>query len=101
MRAELFEGREPLSVRLVVLHEVPRFNALLDEHHFLGHHIFGRVLRYVAAEGEDWVALLGFGSAALSLSSRGTCLGWSEQVRAEAEISSVFTAHLSRLGPCS
>ena len=85
-------------MRLVVLHEVPRFNALLDEHHFLG-----RVLRYVSTEGEDWVVLLGFGSAALSLSvsSRDTYLGWSEQVRAEAEISSVFTAHLSRLGPCS
>lgn len=47
---------------LVAPHEVPRFNALLDEHHFLLHHIiFGRALRYVATEGEDWVALLGYG----------------------------------------
>jgi predicted transposase YbfD/YdcC len=81
VKAEAFEHREPLSVRLVAPHEVPRFNALLDEHHFLGHHLFGRALRYVATEGEDWVALLGFGSAALSLSSRDTYLGWSEQVK--------------------
>jgi hypothetical protein len=65
-------------VHLVAPHEVPRFNALLDEHHFLGHHLFGRVLRCMATEGEDGVALVGFGSAVLSLSSRDTYLGWSE-----------------------
>ncbi|MHB8295261.1 MAG: Druantia anti-phage system protein DruA [Acidimicrobiales bacterium] len=77
MTAGPIERREPLAVRLVRVDEVTRFNALLDEHHYLGHHLFGRVLRYVATEGEVWVALLGFGSAALSLSSRDTYLGWS------------------------
>lgn len=55
--------RTALTVRLARPDEVARFNAELDEHHFLGHHLFGRVLRYVATEGERWVALLGFGSA--------------------------------------
>ena len=81
MQPEVFERSEPLAVRLVRPEEVPRFNALLDEHHFLGHHLFGRVLRYVATEDDDWVALLGFGSAALSLRPRDSYIGWSEQTK--------------------
>jgi predicted transposase YbfD/YdcC/GNAT superfamily N-acetyltransferase len=79
MKAEVLEHHRDLAVRLVRADEVPRFNALLDEHHFLGHRLFGRVLRYVATEGDDWVALLGFGSAALSLRSREDYIGWSEE----------------------
>jgi hypothetical protein len=67
VRSEVFERRDPLTARLVHADEVARFNGLLDEHHFLGHHLFGRVMRYVATEGGEWVALVGFGSAALSL----------------------------------
>jgi hypothetical protein len=51
VKAEFFEHREPLCVRLVAPHDVPRFNALLDEQYFLGHRLFGRVLRYVADSG--------------------------------------------------
>ena len=68
-------------VRLVRPGEVGRFNALLDEHHFLGHRLYGRVMRYVAVEGDVWVALVGFGSAALSLAARESYVGWSEQVK--------------------
>ena len=68
-------------VRLVRPDEVGRFNALLDEHHFLGHRLYGRVMRYVAVEGEVWVALVGFGSAALSLAAREGYVGWSEEVK--------------------
>ena len=66
-----------LSVRLVHTDEVARFNALLDEHHWLGHHLFGRVLRYVATYDGEWVALIGFGSAALSVAGRDRFIGWS------------------------
>ena len=69
--------RAELAVRLVRSDEVARFNALLDEHHWLGHHLFGRVLRYVATYDDEWVALIGFGSAALSVSSRDRFIGWS------------------------
>ena len=50
-----------MVVRRVGAEEVPRFNALLDEHHFLGHRLSGRVLRYVATVSGEWVALVGFG----------------------------------------
>lgn len=68
--------RSELAVRLVRADEVARFNALLDEHHFLGHHLFGRVLRYVAILDDEWVALIGFGSAALTVSARDRFIGW-------------------------
>lgn len=38
-------------------------------------------MRYVAVEGDVWVALVGFGSAALSLAARECYVGWSEQVK--------------------
>lgn len=43
----------------------------------MGHHLFGRVLRYVATIEEEWVALVGFGSAALTVSARDRFIGWS------------------------
>jgi hypothetical protein len=74
-------GYRELAVRLVRPGEVARFNDLLDEHHFLGHHLSGRVVRYVATEEGDWVALLGFGSAALSLRPRDDYVGWSDEAK--------------------
>jgi hypothetical protein len=68
-------------VRLVGVEEVPRFNALLDEHHFLGHRLSGRVLRDVATVSGEWVGLVGFGSAALSVRSREELIGWDEATR--------------------
>jgi hypothetical protein len=65
----------------VGVEEVPRFNALLDEHHFLGHRLSGRVLRYVATVSGEWVGLVGFGSAALSVRSREELIGWDEATR--------------------
>ncbi len=73
---------DSVVVRLVTADEVTRFNELLDEHHYLGHNLVGRVLRYVACEGDEWVALLGFGSPALSLRARERYVGWSEQTKA-------------------
>ena len=73
--------KRPLAVRLCRPDEVPRFNEALDEHHFLGHHLFGRVLRYIALEGDEWVGLVGFGSAALSLRPRDRFIGWDEATK--------------------
>lgn len=81
MRTDGFERVQPLSVRLVRAGEVGRFNDLLDEHHFLGHRLYGRVVRHVAVEGDEWVALVGFGSAALSLGARESYVGWSEETK--------------------
>jgi len=81
VRSRFVEGAEGLVVRLVGADEVPRFNALLDEHHFLGHCLSGRVLRYVATVSGEWVALVGFGSAALSVRVREELIGWDEATR--------------------
>jgi predicted transposase YbfD/YdcC/GNAT superfamily N-acetyltransferase len=75
------QGFGTLAVRLITQSEIARFNELLDQHHYLGHHLVGRVLRYVACEDDEWVALLGFGSPALSLRPREDFIGWSEQAK--------------------
>jgi len=72
---DAFEHAQRLSVRLVGAGEVSRFNDLLGGHHFLGHRLYGRVARYVAVEDGEWVALVGFGSAALSLGARESSVG--------------------------
>jgi len=42
-------------VRLVRTDEVAQVNALLDEYHWLGHHLFGWVLGYAASGySSDW-----------------------------------------------
>lgn len=81
MEARDSGSKARLVVRLALNDEVPRFNALLDEHHFLGHHLFGRVLRYVAEVDDEWVGLVGFGSAALSLRPRDRFIGWDEATK--------------------
>ena len=47
-----------VQVRVVRPEEVPRFNALLCEHHYLGFRKFcGHRLRHVAVLGERWLVL--------------------------------------------
>jgi predicted transposase YbfD/YdcC len=76
-------AKRPLPVVRLVRHdEIGRFNALLDEHHFLGHNLVGKIMRYVACEGDDWLALIGFGSPALSLGARDRYIGWNPATRA-------------------
>ena len=62
-------------VRPITVDEVVGFNALLCEHHWLGHRLTGQVMRYVAVADGLWVALIGFGSAALSWAARDRYLG--------------------------
>jgi hypothetical protein len=68
-------------VRPITAGEVDRFNTLLGEHHWLGHRLTGQVMRYVASVDRLWVALIGFGSAALSCSARDRYVGWSREQR--------------------
>ena len=66
-----------VRVRVVRPDEVPRFNALLREHHYLGFRKFcGRRLRHVAVLGERWLALLGWHAAALHCAAREHWIGW-------------------------
>jgi hypothetical protein len=68
-----------VSVRPILLSERVRFDKSLDEHHWLGHHLVGETMRYVALGGDgQWLAVLGFGAAALACKARDRFIGWSD-----------------------
>jgi hypothetical protein len=70
-------SEQRLGVRLVRREEQARWRKLMQEHHYLGfERIVGESLCYVASRGADWVALLGWGSAALKCSPRDRWIGW-------------------------
>lgn len=70
-------GRGELSVRLVRREERARWRGLMAQHHYLGfQHIIGESLCYVAEARSEWVALLGWGSAALKCGVRDRWIGW-------------------------
>ena len=73
--------RARLVVRPLAAGELERFNAELGAHHWLGHRLSGRVLRYVATIDGEWVAVAGFGSAALACTAREEFLGWDRELR--------------------
>jgi predicted transposase YbfD/YdcC len=73
--------RAGLVVRPVVVGEVERFNTELGAYHWLGPRLTGRVLRYVATVDDEWVAVAGFGSAALACTAREEFLGWDRELR--------------------
>lgn len=69
--------RGALEVRLVQREERSRWRALMGQHHYLGcAPIIGESLCYVASVGPEWVALLGWGSAALKCGVRDRWIGW-------------------------
>ena len=69
-----------IEVRPILPGERAGFDAGLDEHHWLGRRLVGRTMRYVAVDGDGrWVALLGFGAAALSCKPRDVHIGWSRE----------------------
>lgn len=68
-----------MTVRPILADEVGRFDAELDAHHWLGHRLTGQVMRYVAVLDDEWVAVVGFGSAALSCAARDRFFGWSRE----------------------
>ena len=54
----------------------------MREHHYLGfERIVGKALHYVACFEEQWVALLGWGSAALKCSARDRFIGWDKPLQ--------------------
>ena len=70
-------SRQALSVRLVQQEERGRWRALMRQHHYLSlDRIIGESLCYVATVGQEWVALLGWGSAALKCGVRDRWIGW-------------------------
>lgn len=56
----------------------------MNTHHYLGfHHLPGESLKYVALLNGQWVALLGWGAAALKNGSREKWVGWSLEQKAQ------------------
>ena len=81
----LTDGREVVrrvEVRLVTASEQSHWNCLMKRHHYLGFHsLVGQSLRYVAVYEDRWLALLGWGSAALKCKARDQWVGWTEALK--------------------
>ncbi len=68
---------DSLMVRPVRCEERARWRELMDAHHYLGFRpIIGESIWYVAMAGDQWVALLGWGAAALKCTARDHWIGW-------------------------
>lgn len=60
----------------------PLYNSLLHQCHYLGYkQIIGEHLKYMAFIGDRPVACIGWGSAAWSVNSRETFIGWNKDVK--------------------
>ena len=58
------------------------WNSLLKRHHYLGFHsLIGQSLRYVAVYEDRWLALLGWGAAALKCKVRDQWIGWTPALK--------------------
>lgn len=67
-------------VRPIRPDEVSRWNTLMSEHHYLGFRkLVGESMKYVAEIEGEWVALLGWGTAAFKCGSRDQWIGWSKE----------------------
>lgn len=72
-----------VTVRLLCEDERTRFDALLEQKHYLcSARMVGRTLRYVAELDGEWVALACFSAAALHLKAREKWIGWTARQRA-------------------
>jgi hypothetical protein len=61
--------------------EQARFHAEIDKHQWLGHRMVGETMRYVATDANDeWVALVGFASPALTCTPRDRFISWSSEL---------------------
>jgi hypothetical protein len=71
-----------LEVRPIFLCEYSRWNNLVKKHHYLGlRAIVGEAMRYVAILDGQWVALIGFGAAALKSRHRDGFIGWKPAIQ--------------------
>jgi len=71
-----------VEVRLVSASERSVWNSLMKRHHYLGFHsLIGQSLRYVAVYRDRWLALLGWGAAALKCGARDQWIGWTEALK--------------------
>ncbi len=73
---------DTLVVRPILRDEVKLWGDCMRRHHYLGYRgIVGRSLRYVAILDCRWVALIGWGSAALKCTARDRFIGWDPETK--------------------
>jgi len=74
---------EPVRLQLVRNTSFePIYNSLVQQHHYLGYRqIVGNHLKYMAFIGQQPVACLGWGSAAWSVKSRESLIGWDKPTK--------------------
>lgn len=66
-----------VAVRVARCDEVPRWNELMNENHYLGFKQFaGRGLRYVAEYEGRWIAIAGWQAGAFKCAPRDRWVGW-------------------------
>ena len=72
-----------VQLELIAPAEQPRWNELMEQHHYLHDAtLVGEVLRYVACDAAgEWIALIGYSSASLHLRARDEWVGWSSEQR--------------------
>ena len=96
-------SRDQLTLELVTdPKEVTRWNQLVRKRHYLKEHrMVGESLRYVAKLDGEWVALLGWSSAAFHLRPRDSWIGWTEPLRKSRRSLVACNARFVLLGPKS
>jgi hypothetical protein len=66
-----------IFIRPVCLSEEPRYQELMQKHHYLGSlPKIGETLWYIAFWGDQWIALLSFSASALKCMVRDRWIGW-------------------------
>jgi len=71
---------DPLFVRPILRDEEPAWDELMRTHHYLGfERLVGESMKYVAVLDGQWVALIGWGTAAFKCASRDRWIGWSAE----------------------
>jgi len=71
-------------VRPISRREIPRWREAMRRFHYLGDgEIVGECMRYVAESDSQWLALLGWGAAALKSRHREAFIGWPEKLKLE------------------
>lgn len=71
-----------ITLELVSPEEEALWNRLIRKHHYLKEHrMVGESLRYVAKQNGQWIALLGWSSAAFHLRPRDAWIGWTDAQR--------------------
>jgi hypothetical protein len=69
-----------LLVRIIQPNEESRWNELMATHHYLGfRQLVGESIKYIAEIKGEWVALIGWGTAAFKCGARDGWIGWSKE----------------------